>query len=209
LLRRHWRRFTVAAAFLVASLGMLTLSPAASAADTYHGDPNYTLETGQEVHTDLIVMAQHTRIDGDVDGDLIAFSRSLTVNGHIKGDVLAFSQEVHVNGPVDGNVRTFAQSLDLTGVVGKNVMTWSREFDMDEKSHVGGTMTTGSADAQLDGQVGGDLLALGNIDVNGALGGNAKIRGQRLRIGPNADIKGHVEYRGGRQPIIAAGAKLA
>lgn len=209
LLRRHWRRFTVAAALLVASLGMLTLSPAASAADVHHGDPNYTLEAGQEVRTDLIVTAQHTRIDGDVDGDLIAFSRSITVNGHVKGDVLAFGQEVHVNGPVDGNIRAFAQALDLNGVVGKNVMTWSREFDMDEKSHVGGTMTAGSADAQLDGQVSGDVLALGDVDMNGTFGGNAKIRGQRLRIGPNADIKGHIQYRGGRQPDIAAGAKLA
>ncbi len=209
LLRRRLRRFTVAAALLAAGLGVFTLSPTASAADVYHGDPNYTLEAGQEVHTDLIVTAQHTRIDGDVDGDLIAFSRSITVNGHVKGDVLAFGQEVHINGPVDGNVRTFAQALDLNGVVGKNVMVWGRELDMDEKTRVGGTMTVGSADAQLDGQVGGDLLALGDVDMNGTLGGNANIRGQRLRIGPNADIKGQIKYRGGRQPAIAAGAKLA
>ncbi|HWF37084.1 MAG TPA: hypothetical protein VG322_01100 [Candidatus Acidoferrales bacterium] len=210
LLRRRWKRFTVAAALLVASLGMLTLSPAARASDVYHGDPNYTLETGQEVHTDLVVMAQHTRIDGDVDGDLIAFSRSITVNGHVKGDVLAFGQDVRVNGPVDGNIRAFAQSLELNGVVGKNVMAWARELDMDEKTRVGGTMTLGSADAQLDGQVGGDLLALTEtIDLNGTLGGNADIRGQRLRIGPNADIKGQIKYRGGRQPVIATGAKLA
>ena len=30
-----------------------------------------------------------------------------------------------------------------------------------------------------------------------------------MRIGPNADIKGQIKYRGGRQPAIAAGAKLA
>jgi cytoskeletal protein CcmA (bactofilin family) len=209
LLRRRWRRLTVAAALLAAGLGMLMLSPAASAADVYQGDPNYTLEAGKEVHTDLIVTAQHTRIDGDVDGDLIAFSRSITVNGHVKGDILAFAQEVHVNGPVDGNIRTFAQALDLNGTVGKNVMVWAREFDMDEKARVGGTMTLGSADSQLDGQVNGDLLAfVETLDMNGTLRGNAMIRGQRLRIGPNADIKGQIKYRGGRPPVTA-GAKVA
>ena len=73
----------VAALFLGASLGMMALSPAANAADVDHGDPNYTLEAGQEVKTDLIVSAEHTRIDGDVDGDLIVASRSITVNGHV------------------------------------------------------------------------------------------------------------------------------
>lgn len=210
LLRRHWRRFTVATAFAAAWLGLLTMSSAANAAEVNHGDPNYTLQAGQEVKTDLIVAAEHTRIDGDVDGDLIVSSRSLTVNGHVKGDVLAFGQEVHVNGPVDGNVRAFAQALTVNSVIGKNVMAWTREVNLDEKARVGGTMTLGSADTDLDGHVNGDLLAFTEVlDMNGSLGGNALIRGQRLRIGPNADVAGLIRYRGGRQPEVASGAKLA
>lgn len=210
LLRRHWRRFTVAAAFLAAGLGMMAVSPAANAAEVKHGDPNYTLEAGQEVKTDLIVAAEHTRIDGDVDGDLIVSSRDITVNGHVKGDILAFGQEVHVNGPVDGNVRAFAQALNLNSTVGKNLMAWTREVDMDEKARVGGTMTLGSADTQLDGQVNGDLLAFtGTLDINGSLGGNAMIRAERLRIGPDASIGGQIQYRGGQQPDVAPAAKVA
>jgi len=210
LLRRHWRRFTVVAAFLAAGLGMLAFSPAAKAAEVDHGDPNYTLEAGREVKTDLIVAAEHTRIDGDVDGDLIVSSRSITVNGHVKGDLLAFGQEVYVNGPVDGNVRTFAQALNLNSVVGKNVMAWTREVDMEEKARVGGTMTLGAANTELDGEVNGDLLAFsGDLEANGRLGGNARIRAGRLRIGPKADIGGQIRYRGGRQPEVAADAKLA
>lgn len=210
LLRRHWRRFTVAGAFVAASLGMLTLSPAMNAAEINRGDPNYTLPAGQEVKTDLIVAAQHVRIDGDVDGDLIASSRTIVVNGHIKGDILAFGQELHVNGPVDGNVRAFTQALSLNSVVGKNVMAWAREVDMDEKAHVGGTMTLGAAETELDGHAIGDLLAVtGDLDMNGSLGGNALIRAGRLRIGPNAEVGGQIRYRGGREPVVASGAKLA
>jgi cytoskeletal protein CcmA (bactofilin family) len=209
LLRRHWRRFTVAAALVTATLGMMTLSPAASAAETRHGDPNYTLEAGQVVNTDLIVAAEHARIDGDVNGDLVVSSRDVTVNGHVKGDVLAFGQEVHVNGPVDGNVRAFAQALSLNSTVGKNVMVWAREVDMDEKASVGGTMTIGAADTQLDGHVNGDLLAFAaTLDMNGSFGGNDTIRAARLKIGPMADLSGQVKYRGGREPEVASGAKL-
>jgi cytoskeletal protein CcmA (bactofilin family) len=210
LLRRHGRRFTVAAVFMAVTLSASALSPSASAADVSRGDPNYTLQAGQEVKTDLIVTAEHTRIDGDVDGDLIVFSRSITVNGRVKGDVLAFGQEVYINGPVDGNVRAFAQSLDLNSTVGKNVMAWAHGVDMDEKARVGGTMTLGSANTQLDGHVAGDLLAFTEVlDMNGSVGGNNVIRGQRLRIGPNARIGGEVRYRGGRQPVVASGAILA
>ena len=95
-----------------------------------HGDPNYTLPSGETVHTDLIVSADSTRIDGDVDGDLIAFSRSVTVNGHIKGDIIAFSQELRVNGPVDGNVRAGVQMLQLNSTVGRNVMAWAGDVNL-------------------------------------------------------------------------------
>jgi len=207
--RRHWGRFSVAGIVLGAGLAMLALPSPASATDVVHGDPNYTLAAGQEVKTDLIVAAQHVRIDGDVDGDLIVWSRSITVNGHVKGDILAFGQELRVNGPVDGNVRAFAQSFTLNGTVAKNVMTWAREFDMDEKARTGGTMTLGSADVQLDGHVNGDLLAfVEDLDINGSLDHDATIRAQRLRIGPNAAIAGHTQYRGGRQPEMASGARM-
>jgi cytoskeletal protein CcmA (bactofilin family) len=210
LLQRRRRRFTVATVFMAATLSALTLSPSAGAAEMNHGDPNYTLQSGQEVKTDLIVAAEHTRIDGDVDGDLIVSSRSITVNGHVKGDVLAFGQEVHVNGPVDGNVRALTQSLELNGAVGKNVMAWAREVDVDEKARVGGTITLGSANAQLDGRVAGDLLAFTEVlDMDGSLDGNAMIRAQRLRIGPHAQIGGQIQYRGGRQPVVESGARLA
>jgi cytoskeletal protein CcmA (bactofilin family)/anti-sigma factor RsiW len=211
LARRHGRRFTVAGLILAAGLGlsMLALPSSAAAAEVVHGDPNYTLPAGEEVKTDLIVAAQHARIDGDVDGDLIVWSRSITVNGHVKGDVLAFGQELRVNGPVDGNVRAFAQSFTLNGSVAKNLMAWAREFDVDEKARVGGTMTLGSANVQLDGHVNGDLLAfVEDLDINGSLAHDATIRGERLRLGPNAAVAGHTSYRGGRQPEVASGARL-
>ncbi len=179
--RRYRRRFSLAAIVVGAGLCMLTLASPASATEVVHGDPNYTLSAGQEIKTDLMVAAQHVRIDGDVDGDLVVWSRDITVNGHVKGDILAFGQELRVNGPVDGNVRACAQSFTLNGSVGKNVMTWARDFDMDEKSRVGGTVMLGSADTQLDGHVKGDLLAfVEHLDINGSLDHDATIRGQRL-----------------------------
>jgi cytoskeletal protein CcmA (bactofilin family) len=210
LLRKQWRRFSVTPVVMTALLCLLAVPSSMRAAELKHGDPNYTLSPNQEINTDLFVTGEHTQIDGNVDGDLIVWSRSVVVNGHVKGDVIAFGQDVRVDGPVDGNVRAFAQTLTLNGSVAKNVMAWAREVDMDSKARVAGTMTVGSSNAELDGQIEGDVLAFADVlNIDGSLGRDATIRAQRLIIGPSASIAGHIRYRGGRQPEVAAGAKLA
>lgn len=209
-LRKQWRHFTPIAFVMGALIFALALPPSAQAAEIHHGDPSYTLPAGQEVKTDLIVAGERVRIDGDVDGDLIVFSPSVTVNGHIKGDILGFGQEIRVNGPVDGNVRAWCQSLSLNSTVAKNVMSWTERTELGEKATVGGTMTLGSGASELDGRVAGDLLAwVGDLDLNGTLGGDANIRADRLTIGSTAQILGHTKYRGRRQPQVSGGAKLA
>ena len=210
LLRRQWRRFTPVGVVVAAFALLLALSPAAMAAERHHGDPNYVLPAGQQISGDLIVAANYTRIDGDVDGDLIVFSNSVTVNGHVKGDILSFAQELRVNGAVDGNLRAVCHSLILNGSVAKNVSVWAENFDMDGKATVGGSAMIGSNDAELDGSIARDLLAFGNsITIDGPLGRDAQIRAHQLTIGSAADIKGATAYRGWRQPDVSASAKLA
>jgi cytoskeletal protein CcmA (bactofilin family) len=205
---RPLRRWAApASAVLVATISW---SPSARAADIAKGHPNYTLPAGQVVNTDLIVTASSTQVDGEVDGDLIAFSQSIVVNGHVTGDVLAFGQDVFIGGTVDGNVRSFSQSLALNGSVGKNVMAWGRNIDMNSKANVLGTMTLGSAGANLSGPIHGDLLAFaGVLNVDGALNKNANIHAGRLNLGPDASVAGRIRYEGQRQPEISPGAKLA
>ncbi len=209
LLRRHLRRITTLAVVMGAMLMALTLAPAGQAADIKHGDPNYALPAGETIHTDLIVSADNTKIDGDIDGDLIAFSRSVTVNGHVKGDVISFSEELHVNGVVDGNVRTFVKELRLNGTVGRNVMAWAGDVNFDEKSTVNGTMTLGSGDSVLNGKLAGDLLSFsGSLQMDGNFGRNVMIRTGHLTIGPQTVIAGDTKAQLRREPEISPEAKF-
>lgn len=210
LLRRRWRHVTAMAFVMSGIVAMLALPSTASAAEIQHGDPSYTLAAGQEVNSDLIVAADRTQIDGTVDGDLIVFSHSVVVNGHVKGDILAFGQDLRMNGTVDGNMRTFNQSLTINGTVGKNVMSWGQEWTLGNKATIGGSVTLGDQNAEFDGQVTGDLLAFsGMTELNGMLGRNVDIRGGRLRISSDADVKGPIKFEGDRAPEVAGGAKLA
>ncbi len=209
LLRKQWQRFT-AIAFVVGALAVaLTLPQPVAAADVEHGKPSYTLPAGQEVKTDLIVTADRTRIDGDVDGDLIAFSSSLTVNGHVKGDIIAFGAEVRVNGPVDGNVRVWGQSFNLGSAVAKNVMAWTGQAEFDEKSTVGGTLMMFSGATELNGRIAGDLLAyVGDLTIGGSLGHDVTVRGGKINIGPSAVVVGQTKFTGDHEPEVSPTAKL-
>jgi cytoskeletal protein CcmA (bactofilin family) len=211
LLRRHWRRLTAGVAVVMGLVAcILAISPVAQGAEVKRGKPSYTLEAGEEVKTDLIVFADQARIDGDVDGDLIAWSRNIVVNGHIKGDVLGGAEALRIDGKVDGNVRVFVQSFTLYGPIGKNLMSWCQDLDLSEKSSVGGTVTAGGENMNFEGQVGGDGLLFGDqIGLNGPIGGNLLIRGAFLTLGPRADIKGQVKFRGRTQPEVSESAKLA
>jgi cytoskeletal protein CcmA (bactofilin family) len=210
LLRKHWQRFTTIAFVMGAIACVLGLAPSTRAADMERGNPSYTLPAGQEVKNDLIVTAERTRIDGDIDGDLISFSASLTVNGHVKGDIIAFGREITVNGPVDGNVRVWCESLSLNSTVDRNAMAWAGQVVLDQKASVNGSMILGSGSAELDGHVGGDLLALvGDLTINGRFDHDVAIRGDHLIIGSNTEITGQTKYRGRGQPDIASGANLA
>jgi cytoskeletal protein CcmA (bactofilin family) len=209
LLRKQWLRFTAISLVMGVLVCALGLAPAAEAADLEHGNPSYTLPADQEVKTDLIVIANRVRIDGDVDGDLIVASQSVVVDGHVKGDILGFTQELRVNGAVDGNVRAWSQTLFLNSTVGRNVMGAGSVLELADKATVGGTMTLFTGATELDGRVTGDLLALTqDIDINGFLGHDAWIRADRLSIGSKAEIVGQTKYEGRRQPDVASGAKL-
>ena len=209
MLRRHSRRISTIAIVMGALSVTLTLPPS-SRAETHHGNPNYVLPTGQEVKGDLIVTADDTRIDGDIDGDLIVFSKYVTVNGQVKGDVISFVRDLQINGAVDGNVRAFCQAVSLHAAVGKNVTAWTERLELDPKVRIGGSVIAGAKMVQLNGNVGGDVLAFAKeVEINGSLVRDLTVRARLLRIGAGAEVQGRTKYNGEHSADVSPTAKLS
>src|SRR5580704_8204362 len=210
LLRHNWRRWTTMAVVMSALAFSLTTSPAAMAGQYYHGEPNYTLATGQKVDTDLFVTADTVRIDGDISGDLYAFAHNVIVNGHVGGDVLGFAQNLQINGHVDGNVRTWSQSLTIVGSVAINVLAGADTFELDPKGAIGGSVTSFAGQVSLDGPVARDVLSKGgHFSLNNKLGGNLEVSADDISIGSEAQVAGGMTYKGDKAPKIDTGAKIA
>jgi cytoskeletal protein CcmA (bactofilin family) len=149
------------------------------------------------------------KIEGTVEGDLIAFCSRLTIDGHITGDVIAFAQIVRINGTVDGNVRSFSSSVTFDGTVAKNVTSFAQNFELASNKEIHGSLMLFAAMASQDGRVGRDLLSMvGQHSLDGFVGGAARMRSDKLTIGPSAEVVGKVQIKSPHEPNISDKAKF-
>jgi len=202
-LHKTWTRMMVA---LVVALG---LTSSASAAVIASGE-SYVLPPGRVIANDLIVTAHTVRIEGTIEGDLIAFAQTVSVTGEVEGDVLVFAQRLHVTGRVDGNVRSLGEFHDLEGLVARNVTLFGETVQLHSDAEVSGSFTSASESSTLDGRVGRDVIIFAETStVNGTVGGDARLTGETIKIGPNASITGELSIHSGGEPDVSPGASIA
>jgi cytoskeletal protein CcmA (bactofilin family) len=208
LARWSWRRAKPLSAML--ALLLWALAPGeAGAAVIEHKVDNYTLSRDQIIENDLIVAADTVRIEGTIEGDLIAVAQMVTVTGHIKGDVLAFCQSLQVDGQVDGSVRSGSEFLNLNGRVGRNVTSGAKNVELTSDAVVNGSLTLGAAQVNLEGRTGRDIIVAAHQNtVNARIGGGALLAGEKLTIGPAAEIPGEVSFYGAEEPQVSPEARL-
>lgn len=209
LLRRHFRRSATVGIFLTV-LGLALIAPQNSAAAELRRGEHVLIPQTETIHNDLIVGGESVHIEGTVDGDVIVFTRDLTVTGHITGDLIAFAAESHMEGTVDGSVRMVSNMATLEGSVGKNVNSLANTMELTSKGTVGGEVIAVGNRLSLDGRIQRDVFAIARQTyLDGFVGGEFRARGENLNIASTAEIDGPAIFRGGRQPTIASGAKLA
>src|SRR6202790_2815113 len=207
---RKFVRRGSALAVMFASLGLLAALPAPAAATEMRRGDSVTVGKDEKIKGDIYIFGERVRVDGDVDGDVIAFSQDIQITGHVTGDVLAGGQEVRISGPVDGNVRVFANTLTVSGKVGRNLMGWSQHYTLEKSGIVGRSLTAFCQLLTIEGHVEGDVLAKDQFTtLNGIVGGEVDAEGERLSIGNEAQVAGAVQFKGQKEPDVAAGAKLA
>jgi cytoskeletal protein CcmA (bactofilin family) len=207
---RKFVRRGSAMAVMLASLGLLAVLPAPAAATEMRNGDSVTVAKDEKIKGDIYLFGERIRVEGDVDGDVIAFSQDIQISGHVTGDVLAGGQAVRITGPVDGNIRVFANTLTVSGKVGRNLMGWAQHFTLEASGIAGRSLTAFCQFLTIDGHVGGDVLAKNQATtINGTVGGSVNAQGERLAIGNEAQIAGAVEFKGQKEPEVAAGAKLA
>jgi cytoskeletal protein CcmA (bactofilin family) len=205
-----WRRLRSSAPAMSLVAVLAGLSGRAEAAVIELDRNTYVLPAGETIENDLIVHGEIVRIEGTVAGDLIVAARLVEVSGTVTGDVLAFAEEIDVTGTVGGNVRTGSRSLDIEGIVERNVTAAGEILRVGPGAHIRGSFTAAGREAILAAPVERDLLiAAQTHQIDSRVGGSALLAGETLTIGDAAVAEGPIQFYGGQEPEVAAGAKLA
>lgn len=224
LLKPSWR------GTIIVGLGLLLIGMTAGGATaaTLAGDDAYRLPAGQVLEDNLYVMAGEIIIDGTLDGDLVAMGGYIEVNGAIRGDVLAMGGGIVLNGPVVGDVRIAGGGLTLNGAIGGDLVSagggaapgiFAFPLELNGRQIQQGTLLAASASVGQDalmtggagviqGAIAGTLwAAMGAIQLDGTVGGDANLYASQIKVGERAQVGGTLRYASDRAapPVIPGG----
>ena len=146
-----------------------------------------------------------------VPGDVMMAGRILGFDGHAGGSYLGAGAEQSVGGRIDGSVRAAGGSVRVGASVGRNVTAVGGSVELAGDADVRGNAYVAGGSVRLLGSVLGDVYAgAGDVLVDGFVGGDLRVEGATLTVGPGARIDGELRYRlaEGGSAAIAAGATI-
>lgn len=164
----------------------------------------------EEVHEgDYFVTGGDVEINMVVKGDVFAAGSQVIVKGRVEGDVVAAGGTLQIDGDVLGNVRTIGGQVILNGTIGKNLTALGGTLRLNQRSLVKGNAVFTGGEATLAGRVEGRVsLNCSSAEINGKIGQGLKGNVGELRIGPQGEISGDVEYDSGSEVKIDPAAKI-
>ncbi len=207
--RRRIRRGSALALVFAGFCTVLALPTGASATE-HRGGQNPTVGKDETIKGDVYLTGERVRVEGTVDGDVFAAGKDIDIDGHVTGDVISAGRYLRIRGTVDGNVRSCGNTAVISGNLGKNIMWFGDAVTVDATGKVGGGVTMFGGTLAIDGHLNRDILFYGEeVNVNGAVGGGIREKGNMMIIGSNAQVDGPVKFEGNKPADVAPGAKLA
>ena len=127
---------------------------------------------------DIFAAGPSITVEGTAAGDIHAFGADVEIEAATESDLYAAGGTVRIRAPVGGDTTVAAGSIRSAGAA--ETRGNARFF--------GGTIT-------IDGPVDGALSALGGeVILNARIGGDARLVGESLTFGPDAEIAGTLFY---------------
>lgn len=207
-MKKTTRRTFGAATFLLSLLFWGQALAADFRAPEADGDGTVTVGAGETVKN-LYVAGPTVTVNAPAQGDLFVAGGAVSVIGSTEQDLFVAGGNVQLSGSVGGDLRAAAGNLTVGGSVGGDLLAAGGTVTVPSGSRIAGDAVLGGGTVTLEAPVSGRLTVGGeSVTINGRVDGAVRVVAERLVFGPNADIRGSVQYRGRVPAVVKAGANV-
>lgn len=200
--------FRVAFALVLSLLLVFSVATPVAAAEFRSGD-NTSVAAGETVDDDVYLAGGTVTIAGTVTRDALVATEDLDVTGQIDGNLIAAGNEIDIRGSVGRTIRAAGNEIRVFGTVGGDVVAAGATVTIEPGASVAGDVIVGAGDAEILGEVRGDVRAGGGLLIDAPVGGEVRVSSDDIRLGPNARVTGALYYDSDEAPEIADGAVVS
>jgi hypothetical protein len=160
------------------------------------------------VADDFYAASEHIEIRAPIAGDLVVAGRDLRISSEISDDVIAAGETVLVEGSVGDDVRAAGRTVTIAALVEGHLIAAGETVTIAPGQRIGSWAWLAGDRIAVAGSV-GSLRAYGNeVTISGDVRGPADIRGETIRLAPNAVIRGDLTWASPNPLIIGEGARI-
>ncbi len=155
----------------------------------------YTLPAGETHRGDLYKLGDTIRIEGEQDGDLSGFARTLIVSGTVTGDLNVGAGSIILSGTIGDSARVTGESVKISGTLKGDLLAFCDTLTITKEARIAGDVTVAARTVIIEGSIKGDLEATGGeVNLEGSVGGKAKLEADIVSVGSDARIAGSLDY---------------
>lgn len=173
---------------------------------------------GDNVSTPAVPIAQNAYLAGgtvnvsnSVAGDVLAVGGNVFISGKVDKDIMVGGGTINIIGGSAEDIRVAGGNITVSGKVSGEIaaaggqITVTPETTIAKDSYLFGGLVI------FSGLENGNLTIAGSdVRIDGTVNGNVKIkRAEKVSFGPNANVKGTIEYSAPVEAIVSDGAQLA
>lgn len=143
-------------------------------------------------------------------GDLFAGGGSVLIAGPVEKDLFAAGGSVTVSHPVGDDARLAGGSVVVNAPIAGDLLIAGGTVALSENAHIGRDFWAAGGIVNLNGTVGGGAkITGGDIFINGVINGPLQVRaGKKLVFGPQSRVNGPIAYAGRREAVVENGAQI-
>jgi cytoskeletal protein CcmA (bactofilin family) len=158
----------------------------------------------------LFASGKTITIKGTVAGDVYCAAQNIKITGRVEGDVLCAGQFLEIDGEVLGSVRGAAQKVTINGLVDRNVTTVAQVISLGSESTVNGEVYAAGQSLDSSGFIGKELNGgVADANLDGEIDGNVNVNAEKVVFGNNLVVGGNVTYSSDSESQVPASASVS